>query len=63
MIGSSSRTWRKLLDKGWRAMSTTGSRLLSPDEEANHDADVRLITIDRPGYSLDRPRLSGLAPD
>ena len=34
---------------------TPGSRLLCPDEDATVSADVRLITIDRPGYGRSDP--------
>jgi pimeloyl-ACP methyl ester carboxylesterase len=40
-----------------------GSRLLCPDEQATRAADVRLLTIDRPGYGRSDPRPSSALLD
>jgi pimeloyl-ACP methyl ester carboxylesterase len=49
------------------AHGAPGSRLLCPDEDATAAAEVRLLTVDRPGYGRSDPRpdpsLSGWADD
>ena len=39
-----------------------GSRRFDPDPEATHDAGIRLLTLDRPGYGGSDPLPTGQAP-